>query len=232
MNDIESYKKYLDGGTWDHQNWSDFETLPKSRYESFKFVMDHMRQNNLHTVIELGTCRSFMGGAYEGCNKNDIKYWNENDPEKWDWGAGAFGLVMGLCVDDVEITTLDLISDHINRCKVMTERNKHKYTYIVSDSLTFLKNVDKKYDIIYVDTGDMTPIEPTAKLQLDEAKIIVEKQLLNDGGLILIDDVKSQVPKEFGCDTGLGKSKYSLDYFTNHGYEIIFEGYQYILRRK
>lgn len=229
---IDVYKKYLEDGTWGGQDWSSFKELPKSRYESFKIIIDHIKNNNLTSILELGTCRSFMGGSYEGCNKDDIKYWDENKPEQWDWGAGAFSMIMGLCLDTINITTVDLMKAHIQRCKVMTEKRKEKYTYVVSDSLNFLQNVDKKYDIIYVDTGDMTPIEPTAKLQLEESKIIIARDLLNTNGLILIDDVKNQTPKKFGDTSELGKSKYSIDYFINNGYEIIFEGYQYILKRK
>ncbi|MGA0158951.1 MAG: hypothetical protein ACO3NG_10880, partial [bacterium] len=54
-------------------------------------------------------------------------------------------------------------------------------------------------------TGDMTPIEPTAQLHLREAKIIVEKDLIAKDGLILIDDVKSPLPKMFGEKSDLGK---------------------------
>ena len=65
-----------------------------------------------------------------------------------------------------------------------------------------------------------------------EAKIIVEKDLLSDNGIILIDDVKSVVPKKFGEKSDLGKAKYSIEYFLENGYEILMEGYQYILKKK
>ena len=85
--------------------------------------------------------------------------------------------------------------------------------------------------MLYLDTGDMTPIEPTALLQLDEVKIVVKRNLLSPNGLILIDDVKNQTPKKFGDKSGLGKSKYSIPYLLEHWYEIIMDEYQVILRR-
>jgi hypothetical protein len=226
---IEEYKDYLIKGTYEGSGKTEIDF--KSRYDSLKIIHDAIEKNNFKDVLELGTCRSFMDGAYEGCNKDDIKFWNEADPQKWDWGAGAFSVVLCRCFNSINITTVDLIESHINRCKVMTKKYDNNFKYVVSDSLKFLNETEKKFDIIYVDTGDMTPIEPTAKLQLEEAMIICKRNLLKEGGLILIDDVKNQTPKKFGEISELGKSKYSLDYFCKHGYEIVFAGYQYILRK-
>ena len=77
----------------------------------------------------------------------------------------------------------------------------------------------------------MTPIEETAQLHLREAKIIVERNLLNNSGLILIDDVMSCVPKEQGEESDLGKAKYSIDYFIKNGYEIMMNEYQYVIKK-
>ena len=103
--------------------------------------------------------------------------------------------------------------------------------YRVCSSLDFLKVFNKKIDLLYVDTGDMTPIEPTARLQLEEAKIIVERDLLSDNGIILIDDVRNQTPKKFGETSEYGKAKYSLAYFVEHGYKIIADEYQVVLMK-
>lgn len=227
---IENYKDYLIKGTYEGSGKTEADF--KSRYDSLKIIHETIKNNNLTHVLELGTCRSFMDGAYEGCNKDDAKYWNDSDPQKWDWGAGAFSVVLCRCFDSINITTVDLIESHINRCRVMTKNQAKNFNYVVSDSLRFLNETENKFDIIYVDTGDMTPIEPTAKLQLDEATIICKRNLLKEGGLILIDDVRNQTPKKFGETSELGKSKYSLDYFCKNNYEIVFAGYQYILRKK
>ncbi len=58
----------------------------------------------------------------------------------------------------------------------MTADYKDYIAYHVQSSLDFLnQQLPESIDLIYLDTGDMTPIEPTARLQLAEAKIIVEK---------------------------------------------------------
>ena len=100
-------------------------------------------------------------------------------------------------------------------------------------SVDFLKrcNFPKGIDLLYMDTGDMTPLEPTALLQLEEAKIVVERNLIKKGGLILLDDVRNTTPIQYGDRSGLGKSKYSLPYLQKHGFEIIADEYQVILKK-
>ena len=210
-----------------------FNRVPLSRYYTFKYCYDYFNENNLNkiNILELGTSRSFVDGRFEGCNLNDEKYWEENNPEKWDWSAGCFTKVFSNLFPDSNLNTVDLISDHIERCKYMN-KDRNNIIYNVSSSEDCLKNTNEKYDLIYLDTGDMTPIEETAQLHLREAKIIVERNLLNNSGLILIDDVMSCVPKEHGEESELGKAKYSIPYFLENGYKSVFNEYQTILIKK
>ena len=72
-----------------------FKTKPKSRYHSFKYCDFCLKYNDnlAPTIVELGTSRSFVCGRFEGCNLDDIKYWEPYNPEKWDWSAGMFSYV-------------------------------------------------------------------------------------------------------------------------------------------
>ncbi len=226
---MKQYKNYLDIGTNEGLRYDDFD---KSRFVSFSICVDHLQTITKPNIVELGTCRSFVDGKFEGCNSPDIKYWNKDDSSKWDWGAGCFGLLFG-SLSKVDITTVDLMSSHIERFKHMADSLNIKYTAVVSDSVNFLKTTNKKFDLIYLDTGDMWPIDPTCQLQLDEAKTLIEKDLLNKNGLILIDDVLNGTPREQGdLSNTLGKSELAIPYLLENGFEIIFEGYQYILRKK
>ena len=133
-----------------------------------------------------------------------------------------------------EIHTIDLISSHIERCKRMTSDFPHLLHYHVASSLDYLRSCEfpNGIDLLYLDTGDMHPIEPTALLQLEEAQIIVERNLLAPNGIILIDDVRNQTPKKFGETSDLGKSKYALPYLLENGFEVVMDGYQTVLKRK
>jgi len=64
-----------------------------------------------------------------------------------------------------------------------------------------------------------------------EAKIIVERNVLSDNGLILIDDVRNCTPKLNGGISDYGKAKYSIPYFVENGYEIVMDEYQVILQK-
>lgn len=234
---LEKYKDYLEEGTYAGQDWSKFESLPLSRYETFKCAFEHFEKNNGRVIVELGTSRSFTHGGHIGCNKNDTSYWYPNNPEHWDWGAGFFTRMAIECLQGCNpvFHTVDIMAEHINRCRVITAPFSKYIQYHVCSSLDFLKRKSIKaesIDLLYLDTGDMTPIEPTAQLQLAEARIIVERNLVSPNGIILIDDVRNQTPKKFGETSDLGKSKYSIPYLLDHGFKIIADGYQIILAKK
>lgn len=232
---LEPYKEYLEWGTYHGTNWSNLPKIPKSRYETFKVAFELIASKEDPLIVELGTSRSFTHGGLAGCNSNDANHWMPNQPETWDWGAGFFTRMISLALQDHPCTiyTVDLMEDHINRCKVMTSEFTNIH-YVVSDSVSFLKKYkfSNGIDLLYLDTGDMTPIEVTARLQLKEAKVIVSRDLIAPGGYILIDDVKNQTPKKFGETSNLGKSKYSIPYLLKHGFEIVMDEYQVLLKKK
>lgn len=232
---LEPFKDFLEKGTYEGQDWSP-EAIPKSRYETFKASFNHFEDNQGKIVVELGTSRSFTHGGHRGCNSDNTEFWTPDHVENWDWGAGFFTRMAALSLDHLypEIHTIDIAASHIARCQYMMQDYNHLMTYHICSSVDFLKNCDfpEGIDLLYIDTGDMTPIEPTALLQLEEAIVIVERDLLSPHGLILIDDVKNTTPRKFGETSLLGKAKYSLPYFLEHGFEIVMDEYQVILRKK
>ena len=145
-------------------------------------------------------------------------------------GAGCFTKIFSECIKDknIVLNTVDIEQNHINRCKIMTNNNN----YHVSSSEDYLNNCkEKSIDLLYLDTGDMMPVEPTANLHLREAKIIVRNNILKDDGIILIDDVRNPAPKLSGEESDYGKAKYSIPYFLNNGYYIVMDEYQVILKK-
>lgn len=233
---LDPYKNFLEVGTYENQDWSNYKIKPKSRYHSFKYAFEHFATHQGKTVVELGTSRSFVHGGHPGCNLSDPHYWTPENPEDWDWGAGFFTRMACECLIQcgAKIHTVDINPEHIKRCKVITMEFKDRMFYHVSSSQDFLRtcNFPDGIDLLYLDTGDMTPIEPTALLQLEEVQIIVERNLLSKDGIILVDDVRNQTPKKFGEKSDLGKSKYALPYLLGHGFEIVIDEYQVILKKK
>jgi len=234
MNFLENNKNLLDKAIDYYYSIEEqekyFGEKPKSRYYTFKYCFDNINNKVNPVIVELGTSRSFVDGRFEGCNSDDSKYWEPTNLEKWDWSAGIFTKVFSTLFPNSRFHTVDLMKSHIDRCRIMNNDSKN-ITYNVSSSEDFLNNLKQKVDLLYLDTGDMTPIEDTAQLHLREAKIIVEKDIVNKDGLILIDDVKSVIPKKYGESSDLGKAKYSIPYFLENGYEIIMSEYQYVLKK-
>lgn len=231
---LNQYKLLLENGTYENQDWRSFLKIPKSRYDTFKKAFEMFEQNKGKVIVELGTTRSFVHGGLIGCNSDDTACWTPNQPENWDWGAGSFTRVAAECLEFLSPSfyTVDLSVSHINRCKIITTPYSYFIKYHVASSLDFLKKFNQKIDLLYMDTGDMTPIEPTAQLSLEEAKIVVERDLISKGGIILIDDVRNQTPKKFGETSDLGKAKYSLPYLLENNFEMIEDEYQVLLRKK
>lgn len=233
---LDPYKSYLECGTYQDQDWSSFKTLPLSRYDTFKAAFTHFEKTGGRVIVELGTSRSFTHGGHFGCNSDNPIYWDPTHPENWDWGAGFFTRMAAVCLEHCkpQIHTVDIAASHIARCQLMTKEFSNFISYHVESSVEFLKNCNflQGIDLLYLDTGDMTPIEPTALLQLKEVEIIVERNLLSEKGWILIDDVKNRTPKKFGELSDLGKSKYALPFLLQNGFEIVMDGYQVILQKR
>jgi hypothetical protein len=229
------YKRYMQNAFY---NYSDddwircYNRVPAFRDKTFEYCWDYILENNLKTILELGTSRSFVDGNYEGCNSDDVRDWKESDPSIWDWGAGMFTRVFGELIQgtDITLTSVDLVNSHLIRCHKMTEI-LNNIKYVESSSENFLNGYVGKIDFLYMDTGDVTPIEQAAQLSLYEAKLIVEREVLSDCGIILIDDVKNITGYEQDSSNDFGKAKYSIPYFLDNGFKIIMDEYQVILRK-
>ena len=125
--------------------------------------------------------------------------------------------------------SVDMMWNHIERSKLMTKGLKN-IEHFVCSSEEFLDVGEGQIDLLYMDTGDVTPIEPTAELHLRESKILVEKNLIRIGGLILIDDVRNPQSMKQNDDE-YGKAKYSIPYLLDNGFIIVMDEYQVILKR-
>ena len=224
---MNRYSEYLEQQC--QHDYSAFAKEHKSRLHTFRFLWDEMHKIDHPVIFELGTTRSFVHGGHEGCMKFDLKYWFPDNPELWDFSAGCFTRVFAEVLG-VELHTVDISPKHLWVAHTMTK--DFNVTTHLSDSVDFLISMDKQADLIYMDTGDMQPLEPTARLHEREANTIIKRDLLKVGGYILMDDVRNPVPVvQFGEKSRFGKSKYSIGVFLANGYDIVMDSYQMILKR-
>ena len=232
----EIYNKYLAGAMGKYYNDQLFiqcyKRVPKMRNISFKYCLDYFKDKDFINILELGTSRSFVDGKYDGVLKNDRKYWEPDNIEKWDWSAGLFTKYFPDILEErgkkYHLTTVDINKKALEISKIITENKKDNITYINENSENQIINTPKKsIDLLYLDTGDMN-LE-TAKLQLREVKLIVKHDIVKNGGIILIDDVRN--PNNEFTRKNLGKSRFSIPYLLQNGYKIILDEYQVVLKK-
>lgn len=235
---LEKYKHYMDNAHRDYTSDEEFiqfyGRVPKFRYDTMRYCWDKVLKHKFKTIVELGTNRSFVDGKYPGCNSDDTSYWEPENPEIWDWAAGCFTRVVGELIQgtDIELISVDLDARHIARSKTMVE-GLENIEYFHMSSEEFLECGEGQIDFLYMDTGDMTPIEPTAQLHLREAKLIVERDLISENGIILIDDVRNTAPKVIAKEeSDYGKAKYSIPYLLENGFYLAMDEYQVVLRKE
>jgi hypothetical protein len=130
-----------------------YNTIPKFRDYTFSYcfedILKKYRLNNERiNILELGTCRSFTDGKYEGCMENNLKYWNPDDPEKWDWSAGMFTKYFSELLDikniDFNIYTIDIDNKALSISKTINQEYDDKILFINSTSENFLNNCQNK----------------------------------------------------------------------------------------
>ena len=192
------------------------------RTNTFKKAFDLLleyHKNKPINIVELGTTRSFLSGVY--CN-NPVNF-NMNEPHNWDWGAGIFTKVFSDNLNvgsfDYKLYTIDPSIDAINVSKHICCDNDN-IIYINDYSTNFLQNIDFKIDFLYMD--HMESSEEACIQHLTDAKFIVEKDLLSENGIVLIDDVNYP-------DYINSKGKYSIPYFLENNFYLVIGEYQVIL---
>lgn len=175
-----------------------------SRFETFRLALTMLYENtNDPSILETGCVRQ------------------END-----FGAGYSTYIFGECISlfGGQLVTVDITPHHIETCKLLTKQFCNNITYIVDDSLNFLKNYSTKIDLIYLDSYDC-PIEGDAsdsqKHNLNEFLLVENK--LHNKSLVLIDDV--DFPNG-------GKAKMTHDYLKLNNYTLIHTQQQSLWHKK
>ncbi|PKN00149.1 MAG: hypothetical protein CVU78_02545 [Elusimicrobia bacterium HGW-Elusimicrobia-2] len=199
------------------------------RYETFLYAFRQFAANSGKVIVELGTSRSFVSGGIEGCFSSKSKYWQPDKIATWDWGSGVFTKVCLECLKHLkfEFHSVDISRTAIKISKTITSGYKNKTRYHLTSSEDFLKKFNKKIDLLYMDAADNN--EEGAQIHLREANILLERDLLADKGVILIDDINLN-PDQLAMGL-IPKGKYSIPFLMDHGYKRTTNSYQVILEK-
>ena len=208
------YSNYFDRRT---------STFLKS-YELINANMEKMiDKNRTYNIVELGSSRSFVTGGIPGCMLPDTKYWYPNNPSLWDWGAGIFTKVFAenLKEQKCNIYTVDPDTHANIIVTVMCDEYKN-VTICKTYSTNFLLDFNEKIDFLYMD--HMETSEEAAIQHLVDIKLIIDKNMMSENGVILIDDI--------GYNIIDGKGKYSIPFLEKNNYKITIHDYQVLMERQ
>ena len=188
--------------------------------ESYNHVVSSMKEKDEYTIVELGSSRSFVTGGKPGCMNPDVRYWNPDRPEDWDWGAGVFTKVFAENLKDKNCKIYTVDPDNNANFIVSTMCKDYKNVNIYKGySTDFLKSFSDKIDLLYMD--HMETSEASAIQHLEDIKLVINNKLMSENGIILIDDI--------GGDSTNGKGKYSIPYLLNEGYKKSRDEYQVLM---
>jgi len=197
-----------------------FDKRKNTFEESFKLILYNLNNNNkTYNIIELGSCRSFVSIKFTGAFYCDEIYWKPKNPELWDWGAGVFTKVFSenLKGKNYKLFTIDPDPDANKIVSTMCFEDKSVIP-INGYSTDFLKTIDFKIDFLYMDHME-SGTEYAYLKHLEDCQIIVEKNLMEKNGLILIDDA-------------IEKGIYSIPYLLKNKYRILIQEYQVLMQKQ
>jgi hypothetical protein len=195
-----------------------YEEFLSQRKNTFSKTIELLKPYNNIVIVELGTSRSFKSWGIS----SDLNDWFPNNPEKWAWSDGCFTRLFTDNLKDKEYT-IHTIDPCPNAIKVVTTMcgDINNVKIHQTKSTDFLKDFGDKIDLLYMD--HLESGEEACKVHLEDAKYIVENNMMSENGIILIDDCP---PNQ------TGKGKYSIPYLLDNGFEMIIHEYQMLLKKK
>ena len=134
-----------------------------------------------------------------------------------DWGAGYSTYLWGrFCQErSGSIITIDYSAANMEVCKRATAAFSDVITYVVEDSLTALAKLDKKIDLLYLDSMDV-PLAGEYDIKICQEhnlkEMLLAEPLLHEKSVVLIDDHMSNG----------GKGLLTRDYLISRGWTLIY----------
>lgn len=172
------------------------------RYSTFSEVLKLMRARNVRTIVETGTAR---------CGDTNFS------------GDGGSTIIFAhwATVHGAKMYSVDISKDHLEIAfKATPEEYLNHISFVLDDSVAFLKNFPEKIDFLYLDSYDYDEKNPGPPQlhNLKEIKAAFDK--LTDRSIVMIDDCN--IP-------GGGKGKLAIQYLLKKGWYLHQNRHQVIL---
>lgn len=177
------------------------------RYPSMKIALNLFHQRGGGNMVETGTTRAL----------NDYG------------GAGMATIFLGDYAKHYgkHLWTVDILPEAIMLCQGLTEEFKDNISYVIDDSLHFLRLFEEKIDFLYLDSYDYpideNPIEVAASQehQLKEFKEAENK--LHESSIVVLDD---------NAWPNGGKCALTKLYLIGKGWECVWDDFQSVWVKK
>lgn len=174
----------------------------QDRDRTFRLLLDHLKTTDHPHVIETGCMRA-----------------------EEDFTAGMSTYLLGMFLDKHggHLDSVDLDPNNCHFARKWTAPFGDAVTVHTQDSVTFLTSyTGPKLAAVYLDSLDVGQVG-YAEHCLKEAQAAVK--LLDDGGLVLIDDS----PRSRGRWTGKGTT--AIPWLMANNFDMVYSGYQCLLRK-
>lgn len=174
------------------------------RYNSFIIALDLMKERGASCIVETGTAR-YGDRNFSGDGGSTIIF--------GDWAHQ----------NHADFFTVDIDQGAIGNAKNASIQYNENIRFVCSDSIQYLRNFDRPIDFLYLDSFDLDVDNPTPsqKHHLREIEVAFDK--LHDRSIVMIDD----------CGfSHRGKGGMVIDFLTEKGWEIFYNGAQVILVKK
>ena len=174
------------------------------RFNLFKRTLEIAKARGSKIIVETGTARG----------KSKFFFF-----KKFNWKDGMSTIMFSEFAHFMKgkLHSCDISENNIKNAKEFTKKYSDNVDFYINDSVVFLREFNKKIDLLYLDSYDGHNAEIASKHQLNEAKAVIDK--LNVSSLVLLDDKGA-------------KTLYSKDYFIECGLKILVETENQLLLRK
>ena len=181
-----------------------FNNNKNIRFDMFKKVFNIALKRNFKTIVETGTSRG------------KIKFFFL---KKYNWKDGMSTIMFANFAKfiDGHLYSCDISEKNINNAKIFTRKYSKYITFYLENSISFLKNFDKRIDLLYLDSYDGHDPVAASIHQLQEAETSLKN--IHNNSLILLDDKGS-------------KTNLSVKFYLKNNFKIVFETKYQILISK
>jgi len=151
-----------------------YARLLAGRYITMKIALNLFIQRDGKTIVETGTTRNSDNFFGDGCSTIVFGEFCEKFNKK--------------------LVTIDINKDSIELAKKETQLYSEHITYIVSDSIEYLKNFEGKIDLLYLDSMDCLACAETDNPELIKSQehnlkeLLTAMKNLSPKSIILLDD--------------------------------------------